>query len=421
MAAALFAACQAPVPTVTADGTQVPASGEIQGLDMDRLSKLETLFADRVERGESAGYVGRVLLAGKPVYDFAVGRQGLEPDAPPLSDTTRFRIASMTKPVIGVAVMTLVDDGLISLDDPVADFIPSVGEMAVMGPDGDTTPASRPITVRHLLTHMSGIGYKFDPVSPVGRLYTEANPYETAGTLEDAVETLAALPLYFQPGDRFFYSYGTDIAGRLVEVASGRSLPDYLRARIFDPLGMVDTGFHVGPEAAPSLATVYTKPPDGPLEPVPGDLFGDPLDPGTWPSGGAGLVSTVADYSRFIAMLAGDGTTEGTRILSRPAFALLVDDHFPESFAAMLGGTPFDGIGMGLGVAVVKDPSKRPTLSGSGDFGWGGHYDTQFFVSPEYDVAAVVMTQLQPHPEAADTQTLDLVKTAVLSAVMAKD
>lgn len=385
-------------------------------MSQTRLAALDTEFARRVREGESAGYVYMIARDGQIVHRGATGERSL--GGPPMSEDTLFRIASMTKPVTAVAILRLVEQGKLSLDDPVADYLPEIGRMQVRLPDGSARPPARAIKIRDLLTHLSGIGYRFDPDSALGREYLAAAPFEKARSLKEAVETIGRLDLFFDPGSRFLYSYGLDVAGRLVEVVSGTTFDAFLRAEIFDPLAMHDTGFYVPEDKQARLAQVYGKTGDGGLSLRPGNVFGDPLDRATWPSGGAGLISTPRDYIRFAMMLENSGSLEGAQVLSPASLALMTADHMPKALREKVAGTPLEAIGLGLGAAVTLAPGLGGTLAGKGDFGWGGYYDTQFFVSPEYGIAAVIMTQYEKAPGEQDRDTLAAFKTLTLAAVM---
>lgn len=380
-----------------------------------RLAALDAEFAGRVRDGEAAGYAYMIARHGQIVHRGAAGSRAFGGAA--MSEDTLFRIASMTKPVTAVAVLRLMEQGKLSLDDSVADYLPEVGSMQVRQPDASTRPPVRPIKVRDLLTHLSGIGYRFDRESPLGREYIEAAPFQKAATLAEAVDVIGRLDLFFDPGSRFLYSYGLDVAGRLVEVVSGQSFDAFLRAEIFDPLAMYDTGFFVPADKRPRVAQVYGKAENGGLSPRPGDVFGDPFNRATWPSGGAGLISTPRDYIRFAMMLENGGSLDGVQVLSPASLAMMTADHMPIALREKVAGTPLEAMGLGLGVAITLAPERSGTLSGKGDFGWGGYYDTQFFVSPEYGIAAVIMTQYERRAGEPERDTLQIFKTLTLAAV----
>ena len=394
--------------------TQPPLPGS-PAFSAERLEFLVSSFEADVARGDITGFVIGIGHEGEPVFTRSVGARTVS--GVPMRDDTLFRIASMTKPVTAVAILTLLERGLLGLDDPVSDYIPEIGTMQVRQPDGTLRPPSRPIRIVDLFTHTAGIGYRFDEASELGRLYREAAPYQNARSLEEAVSIIAGLPLYFDPGERFFYSYGIDILGRIVEVVSGEPFGAYLERFVFEPLGMDDTGFFVTAPDEDRLAEVVMPGPGGHLVRQPGDVFGNPLDPSVWPSGGAGLISTAHDYLRFAMMLDRGGTLDGVQILSPASVALMTANHLPEKIRTRLDGTPLSGIGLGLAVAVVEDIGKTGKLGAPGDFTWGGYYDTQFFVSPRYDVAAVLMVQREKAPGEPDRDTGERFKTLVLGAL----
>jgi CubicO group peptidase (beta-lactamase class C family) len=386
------------------------------GMSADRLNRLTDTFEARVKAGEAAGYVLLVARHGRVVYQHSFGVQALDSRQPMRADTL-FRIASMTKPVTAVAALTLIEQGKLSLADPVKRYLPEIGTMRVQEPDGTLAQAKRDITIRDLLIHTSGIGYRFDTATPLGKAYIAAAPYEKGTSLSDAVARIAELPLYFQPGERFLYSYGFDVLGRVIEVVTGAPFESYVERTIFTPLGMHDTRFSLDTRARARLAAVYQKQGDGSLKPMPGTLFGNPFSSAVWPSGGAGLISTAPDYLRFAQMLLNGGERAGVRILSPASIALMTSDHVPTSLRSRLLGTPLEGQRIGLGVAVVDQVGRSAGLAGEGDFGWGGHYDTQFFISPAYGVVGVLLSQRQPRPGEDDLNTLRLFKSLVLGAV----
>lgn len=385
------------------------------GMSHDRLELLGRAFTERAARGEAPGYVIMVARRGQLVFSRAIGVHTLSPRSAMEIDT-KFRIASMTKPVMAVAALTLIEQGRLSLSDPVKKYLPEFAAMQVREADGAMTPQKRDMTIRDLMIHTSGIGYRFDTTTEIGKAYASAAPYENARTLKEASEIIARQPLYFQPGERFFYSYGFDVLGRVIEVITGESLEAYLARTIFRPLRMHDTSFTVNERERSSLASVYSRR-DGVLQRMPGTVFGDPFDPQTWPSGGAGLISTAQDYLRFASMLERGGTLDGVQVISPASIALMTSNHFPQAIRERAAQGPLAGLAMGLGVAVVEDIGRTGALGAAGDFAWGGHYDTQFFVSPRYEIAAVILSQVQPTPGAPDSTTMRDFKSMVLAAV----
>lgn len=379
-----------------------PAAPASVGLSAERLDRLAAHFEGETKRAYSAGYVLMVARHGKLAYARAIGQRDVEGRVPMTLDT-RFRIASMTKPVTAVAVLMLYEDGRFLLDDPVARYLPAFANARVYtGVDADgslkTEPARRAITIRDLLTHTSGLGYGpgFDRNTPLAKAYAAVN-LAGPGTLADKVETLAGLPLYFQPGDGWRYSYSYDVLGRLVEVVSGQSLPDFLQARLFGPLKMQSTGFTIAAADRPLLASLYThggaatgiKPSNPPW-------LTDPSQPSRTPSGGGGLISTAGDYLRFAQMLVNGGSLDGRRLLSPTTVALMTSNQVPVDALQKYFGADSVGLGYGLGVAVEVDARRAYHAACVGDFYWGGIFDTHWVGSPRTGLVAVLLHQLDP-------------------------
>ncbi len=393
------------------------------GLDPDRLGRIVTLVEEAVERREVAGAVTLVARLGRVGHLEAVGWRDVERRAPMEADTL-FRIASMTKAVTSVAAMRLYESGALLLDDPVSRYIPAFASVEVLAPGGGLAPPARPVTIRHLLTHTSGLSYRFLAPPPLAARYIDAGITDglaqTPGTVGEMVDRLAALPLLHEPGARFTYSLGVDVLGRVVEVVSGRSLADYMRDEIFEPLGMVDTGFFRDPADADRYASVYAPGPDGLVE-VSGDPVtspdgrtvysaGYPYDgPRTYHSGGAGLTSTVSDYARFLLALLNGGELDGTRILGRRTVRLMTRDHL----AGL--GVPDTGQRFGLGFAISGDPGVTGGPRSAGAFGWLGFFNTVYWVDPEEQLVAIIMTQLYPNNRSRLT---DRFEVAVYSAIV---
>ena len=314
----------------------------------------------------------------------------------------------MTKPITSVAMMMLHERGAFALADPVHRYIPGWEDLRVhrygRHPNFVTEPAARPMTVRDLLTHTSGLSYHIMERTPVDDAYRKVGIGGPAGTLRDMVEKLASLPLEFSPGTRWSYSIATDVLGYLVEVLSGQRFDDYLRTQIFEPLGMVDTGFIVPADKVERFAANYIRLP-GSREAT---LTDDPADsaytrPKTLFSGGGGLVSTAADYFRFAEMLRRGGELDGKRILGPRTVAYMARNHLPEGrdLAGLappgaFSETRYEGVGFGLGVYVVVDPVRAQIPTSVGEYGWGGLASTAFWVNPAEDLVVVFLTQLIP-------------------------
>ncbi len=384
------------------------------------------LLAASVKKKEIAGAVALVIYRGQRVVDNTIGFQDKEAALPMCHDTI-FRIASMTKPVTSTAVMMLREEGLLKLSDPVAKYLPEFSEMRVLvafqekladtSPEKldsaqngkvHTRPAQRPITIQNLLTHTSGIGYGFF----VGPLYQEAGVsdglVQTHGTLAEGVQRLARLPLLHQPGTTFEYGLSTDVLGRLVEVVSGEPLDQFFEQRIFAPLGMKDTSFFLPPSRRSRLATLYEPDRKGGIRPA-GDgllqrgmtLYSGSyhyLGPKTYFSGGAGLVSTVEDYARFLQMMLQRGELDGIRVLQEKTVRQMTSHQIGD-----LRGFPHhgDGFGYGFGVLTERGRAKKgwPKQNGAsiGAYSWAGFFHTYFWVDPNRELIAILMTQLRPH------------------------
>lgn len=409
-------------------GQDLPtAAPERLGLDPARLDRIVALVEEAVERQEVAGAVTLVARLGRVGHLEAVGWRDLERRAPMETDTL-FRIASMTKAVTSVAAMQLYEAGALLLDDPVSRHLPAFAAVEVLAPgDGSgprLEPLDRPVTIRHLLTHTSGLGYRFLAPPRLAPRYVAAGISDglaqTPGTVGEMADRLAALPLLHQPGARFTYGLGTDVLGRVVEVVSGESLADYMAAEIFEPLGMVDTGFFRDPADADRYASVYAPGPDGlvrvsdaPVTSADGRTVysaGYPYDgPRTYHSGGAGLTSTASDYARFLLALLNGGELDGARILGRRTVQLMTRDHL-----AGLGALD-TGLRFGLGFAIAGDPGLTGGPRSAGSFGWLGFFNTVYWVDPEEQLVAIVLTQLYP----ADRSRLtDRFEVAVYSAIV---
>ncbi len=372
------------------------------GLSAERLGRMGAFFAHEAEVGYTPGYVLMVARHGKLAYSTAVGLRDREQKLPMTPDT-RFRIASMTKPVTAVAVMMLYEEGRFELDDPVAKFLPEFAHSVVYtGIDEQgavkTEPAKRPITIRQLLTNTSGLGYAIgaDFNTPLGKAWASVDVW-SPGSLADKVAMMAALPLYSQPGDTWRYSYSADVLGRLVEAVSGMSFQAFLKTRLFDPLGMTHTGFTIAANDVSMMSKVYNAGPKG--EVVPSDLpflAVPPTDPARWPSGGGGLISTAGDYLRFAQMLANSGQLNGRRYLSPVTVSLMTSNQVPPDTMAKSYGPEWRGLGYGLLISMSIDATRAVHADVVGDYTWPGMLDTQWLVSPKTGLVAVLMTQVDP-------------------------
>ena len=380
------------------------------GMDADRLGRIdEHLERSYLAPGKIAGCLVAVARHGHLAHLSCLGLADRERGRPVAEDTV-WRLYSMTKPITGVALMTLYERGRFQLGDAVERFIPSWRglKVAERRDDGSThlVDPARPVTVRDVMMHTAGLGYgpgnaDLDLGNPADG--GQAPVIQRGRTLEALVERLAGEPLRFHPGSHWLYSFGTDVCARLVEVMSGRPFDEYLQTEVLGPLGMVDTGFAVPDDSIERFAANYGRSSRKELV-----LIDDPVQSGyrqqpTFLSGGGGLVSTAADYLRFCQMLVNGGELEGTRILGRKTIELMTLNHLPGggdmSAFALPGGygeVGFDGMGFGLTVAVGLGPAATQAVGSRGEFMWGGAASTTFWVDPAEDLVVVFMTQLMP-------------------------
>jgi CubicO group peptidase (beta-lactamase class C family) len=387
------------------------------GLSADRLARIPAYFDEHYVRTRKlAGVLTLVARHGQVAALSCAGTADTASDARLRPDTI-FRIYSMTKPITSVALMTLYEEGRFQLDDPVSRWIPEFADLRVWE-DGTplayrTTFPEREMTVRDLLTHTSGLTYGFMGRHPVDALYRKAGVEgraplapqegEPARDVAEMVAKLGRLPLQFSPGTRWNYSVATDVCGHLVELISGQPLDRFFSERIFQPLGMVDTGFSVTEERAPRLAACYALTPKASLLEV--DRAGTASSYTSHPtflSGGGGLVSTAADYLRFAHMLLNGGELDGARVLGRKTVEYMTINHLPTGgdLATMgqrvFAETTYEGIGFGLGFAVMLDPARAAVVGTAGEYAWGGAASTMFWVDPREELVGMLLTQLIP-------------------------
>jgi CubicO group peptidase (beta-lactamase class C family) len=347
-----------------------------------------------VDDGRLAGAVTLLTRHGKIVHTTVNGRRDIR-KAEPVQRDSIFRIASMTKPVTGVAMMMLYEEGKWRLDDPVSRFIPAFAKLKVVaGENTDGSPkvedARRPMTMRELMTHTAGFGYVINNTNPVDRMYRQTGVLDASKPLQNMIDGLATLPLLAQPGTRWYYSIAADVQGYLVEKLSGQSFDDFLQARVFQPLGMKDTGFLVPADKVSRLALAHAEDAAGKLMP-PGDNRGDPTIRPAGPSGGGGLFSTADDYARFCEMLLNRGEYKGVRLLAPRTVEMMRTNHVqPEALKTMAPGT-----GWGLDFNVVMDAPTAGEVTPTGTFHWFGILGTWFWIDPVNDLAFIGMIQHQ--------------------------
>ncbi len=354
------------------------ATPEEVGVSTKRLKRIRTLLQGYVNSGQLPGFLTVVARRGKIVHFETIGMRDVE-NSKPVEPDTIFRIYSMSKPITSVAVMMLYEEGHFQLGTPVSQFIPEFENMKVYNEDQtEVLDAKRKITVKHLLTHTAGFTYGWGN-KPVDARYREANIREPGSTLVDMVEKLSKIPLVHEPGERWTYSVSTDVLGYLVEVVSGMPFEEFLQTRLFEPLGMVDTAFSVPSEKVDRFAALYRPTKENRLERTRRPAL--EVDEYTFfPSGGGGLVSTAADYMRFSQMLLNGGELDGVHILGKKTVELMRYPHHNNRF--------------GLGFRVITDENPPNILGSVGSFSWGGAAATTFWIDPQEELVAVLMTQL---------------------------
>jgi CubicO group peptidase (beta-lactamase class C family) len=383
------------------------------GFSSKRLARVRDVLSRHLDAGYVPGAVAVVARRGE-VHIEALGTLAFEGEGSrtPMAADTICRTGSMTKPIVAACAMTLVEDCTLRLDDPVDEFLPELADMRVLadpnGPLDETVPAERPITLRDLLTFTLGTGMV--PAAPgtvpisdaLNALQSEPGPPP-----DEWVRQLGALPLVYQPGERWMYHTAANVTGVLIARATGKSFRDALRERICEPLGMKDTAFSVRAENISRLATAYQ------LDDATGKLVIEDGPDGYWSrppafeDGGGGLVSTADDYLAFASALLAGGTLHGERVLSRPSVTLMTTDHLTPAQKAVSGFTPgyFDDIGWGFGMSVRTRrahlgpwPVSYPPLASIGSYGWPGVYGTGWYNDPAEDMTTILMTQRAPAP-----------------------
>ena len=378
------------------------------GLDPTRLKNIDKHFNRYVDEGRLAGYAVAVARHGKVAHFGMYGHKDSETSAPITSDTM-YRIYSMTKPVTSIALMMLVEQGLLQLTDPVSKFIKSFGETRVWNTGTILKPMTaaltEPIRVWHLLTHTSGLTYGFNYADVVDDMYRRAG-FETGVSYNESLEVvcdkIASLPLVFQPGSSWNYSMATDVVGRIIEVISKMPLDEFLAKNIFAPLGMTDTAFFVPEEKRSRLASLYRYDEVNHSKIKLDALGNSSLENPKFLSGGGGLISTAGDYFKFIRMLEGRGKSGDVRIVSSRTIDLMTQNHLPNNADISTFGRPigeeflYDGLGFGLGFSVVVDQAKTRVACPKGTFAWGGMASTAFWVDPVNEISAMFFTQLIP-------------------------
>ncbi|MEE4300136.1 MAG: serine hydrolase domain-containing protein [Pseudomonadales bacterium] len=384
------------------------ASLAAAGLNAAQLDRIRTHLEERyLKPGKVAGFLPLVYRRGEIAYCEPMGLMDIERGKPVREDTI-WRIYSMSKPITSVALMQLYEQGHFQLSDAVDRWLPEFRDLRVyrsgVYPNFLTDPCERRMTVKDLLTHMSGLTYDFMVATNVDAAYRKAGVRleKKSGTLDDMAHILSRLPLEFSPGTSWNYSVATDVCGLLVQRMSGQRFDEYLQEHLFGPLGMVDTGFSVPEDKLDRFAANYQRGPDKGLQ-----LIDDPMDSPyggevTFFSGGGGLVSTAHDYLRFCRMLLGGGTLDGVRVMGRKTIELMSANHLPNGddltkwARGTFSETTYEGYGFGLGFSVNLGPGPTATAGSLGEIAWGGAASTIFWVDPAEDLAVILMTQFMP-------------------------
>ena len=412
-----------PVPRAfTKTGSRAPTGKpEQSGMSGTSLARIESFLKERyIDTGKFPGTQTLIYRRGKVVHNAVQGFADIE-RAVPVRDDTIFRIYSMTKPITSVAFMMLFEEGRVALDEPVHKYIPEWKDLGVfqggVAPLFQTKRPARPMQIVDLLRHTSGLTYGFQQRTNVDAAYRAADigGIEKAGTLQTMIADLAKIPLEFSPGEAWNYSVATDVLGYLIEVISGQKLETFLQERIFNPLGMSDTGFFVPAEKAHRFAACYAADGRGGKT-----LQDDPatssfLQPPSLVSGGGGLCSTAEDYLTFCRALLNRGELDGVRLLGPKTLALMTANHLPggkdlpQLSRSLFSEASYSGVGFGLGFSVTLDPAQTLIPGSAGEYAWGGAATTSFWIDPAEDLIAIFMTQVLPssaYPVRRELRTL---------------
>ena len=369
---------------------------ETLGFSSTRLARVSEFVDREIKEGRLAGAVTMIARHGQIVHFESAGQYGLDDDRPLDTDAV-FRLFSMTKPITTVAAMILYEEGAFHLGDPIAKYLPELGEMSLLI-DGEQVAPNTPMTIEQLMTHTAGLTNGWHIEHPVERAYRDA-ALEKSPDLDAFIKTLGTLPLRFEPGTRYHYSVATDVLGALVERLSGQTLEQFLHERIFEPLGMRDTYFNVPAEKADRLARDHLWDAERQqIVPMPEGLLPPPSGV-TLFSGGGGLISTAKDYWRFCEMLRRGGQLEGIRILGPKTvqamtMARLTPDIRDNGATEYPASHLYPGQSFGLGFGVITDPAQSQVISSQGEYSWGGIANTKFWVDPEEDLIVILMTQV---------------------------
>lgn len=376
--------------------------------DTARLERIGAVGRRYVDQGQIPCSVVQVADTNGAIYTDTYGWADVKDQVPITADSI-FRIYSMTKPITSVVLMQLYEEGELLLEDPIEKFLPEFANPEVMVGGSDiapvTRPAARSIRIRDILTHCSGLTYGFLRQGPLDARYREQGlgDFTTPDySLREGMQRLAEQPLLFEPGSAWNYSMSTDVCGAVIEVITGQTLAQAFAERVFNPLAMLDTGFSVPASETERFTSLYAPLPPGPMTRIDQAGTSAYLEPPAFLSGGGGLVSTLGDYQKFASMLLAGGIGEGNRIIGRRTLEYMASNHLPdgkrlnELGQSLFSEVAMDGMGFGLGFAVVEDPAANGSLCSPGEFNWGGAASTAFWIDPVEQITAIFMTQLLP-------------------------
>ena len=378
-------------------------SPESAGFSSKRLRRLSARMQSYIDEGRLAGALTMLARRGEVFHCETYGAQDIESGVA-VSEDTIFRLYSMTKPITSVAVMMLYEEGHFSLDDPVGKFIPEFSDTQVFDGMDETgmrlVDQEMPITIRHLLTHTSGLSYGLHRDTPVDAMYHESRIADADSTLKEVMGRLGKIPLVSQPGTKWRYSMSSTVLGYLVEVVSGQPFDEFLHDRIFTPLGMDDTSFFVPEGKLHRLATAYVPSRGGGIAPHEGSVTTRHKRSHAMKSGGAGVVSTAPDYLRFCQMLLNGGELYGERLLAPKTVQMMVSDHLTDDLKPYIVEDRFSsytkGCGFGLGFSVVNDIAQHGIPGSNGMYSWFGAASCYFWIDPAEELIAILMTQFMP-------------------------
>jgi len=400
-----------PAPRLSANGSLVHAKPESVGMSSEGLGKIAPAMEKLLEKNVAAGIITMVARRGRIVHFETFGHADVGRGKEMKPDTI-FRIYSMTKPIVSVALMDFWEEGKFQLDDPISKYAPEYKDLKVLR-GGELIEAKREMTFRDILRHTSGLTYGFFSNTPVDQKYNAANLLDRGGTLEEMAKKLGDLPLLWHPGERWHYSVSSDVVGHLVEVLAKKPLDKVLAERVFEPLGMVDTGFHVPPDKVERFAANYGPDGENGLRVIDDPTKSRYLKHPSFLSGGGGLVSTANDYIRFCQMILDGGSLDGRRVLERKTVAEMTKNQLAKELIPIRLGNPRPGTGFGLGFSVKVELLPGEALGKLGEFGWGGAASTNFWIWPKENLIGLTLTQYMPYSSRVPMQLKPLVHRAI--------